>query len=50
MANFLAQTEALMKGRGEAEAEAELRAEGLSEEEVKHILMHKVQTHSNSQM
>ena len=50
MANFLAQTEALMKGRGEAEAEAELRAEGLSEEEVKHILMHKVQTHSNSQI
>uniref|UniRef100_A0AC34RJL8 Glucose-6-phosphate isomerase n=1 Tax=Panagrolaimus sp. JU765 TaxID=591449 RepID=A0AC34RJL8_9BILA len=42
LANFLAQTEALMKGKTPAEAEKELRAAGMSDEKVKQILPHKV--------
>jgi len=42
LSNFLAQPEALMKGKTEDEARAELEASGLSEEEVEHLLPHKV--------
>uniref|UniRef100_A0A914CP40 Glucose-6-phosphate isomerase n=1 Tax=Acrobeloides nanus TaxID=290746 RepID=A0A914CP40_9BILA len=42
LANFLAQTEALMKGKTPAEAEKELRSSNLSDEEVRKILPHKV--------
>lgn len=42
LANFLAQTEALMKGKTPAEAEKELRASGLNEDAVHKILPHKV--------
>nr|CAG4640703.1 EOG090X02RQ [Eulimnadia texana] len=42
MANFLAQTEALMKGKSAEEAEKELQKSGLSEDEVKRLLPHKV--------
>ncbi|CAI2293220.1 unnamed protein product [Caenorhabditis sp. 36 PRJEB53466] len=42
LANFLAQTEALMKGKTSAEAEAELKASGLSAENIAQILPHKV--------
>jgi glucose-6-phosphate isomerase len=41
-ANFLAQTEALMKGKTEAEARAELEASGLPPEAVAALLPHKV--------
>jgi glucose-6-phosphate isomerase len=37
LSNFFAQTEALMKGKTEEEAEAELRAEGKSEVEIKKL-------------
>ncbi len=40
--NFIAQTEALMRGRTEAEARAELEAQGLSEDEIERLLPHKV--------
>ncbi len=40
--NFIAQTEALMRGRTEAEARAELEAQGLSEEEITSLLPHKI--------
>ena len=40
--NFLAQTEALMRGKTEAEARAELEAEGLSEQRIRELLPHKV--------
>ncbi|XP_022655065.1 glucose-6-phosphate isomerase-like isoform X1 [Varroa jacobsoni] len=42
LANFLAQTEALMKGKSEQEAKSELKASGLSEEVLERILPHKV--------
>eukprot|EP00057_Strongylocentrotus_purpuratus_P001402 XP_001198755.2 PREDICTED: glucose-6-phosphate isomerase [Strongylocentrotus purpuratus] len=42
MANFLAQTEALMTGKTKAEAEKELVASGMSAENIKLILPHKV--------
>lgn len=42
LCNFLAQTEALMKGKGEAEVEAELAQSGKSAEEIARIKPHKV--------
>ncbi|KAI5735604.1 glucose-6-phosphate isomerase [Diaphorina citri] len=42
LSNFLAQTEALAKGKSPAEAEAELKATGMPAETVKKILPHKV--------
>jgi len=41
LSNFLAQTEALMKGKTAQEVEAELKAAGKSEEEIKSIGPHK---------
>jgi glucose-6-phosphate isomerase len=41
LANFFAQTEALMRGKTEAEARAELEAQGLSADEVARLLPHK---------
>ena len=42
LSNFFAQTEALMKGKTEAEARAELQAQGLSADELAALLPHKV--------
>jgi glucose-6-phosphate isomerase len=42
MANFFAQTEALMLGKTKAEAEGELKASGMPEDKIAHILPHKV--------
>ena len=42
LANFFAQTEALMRGKTEDEARAELIAEGLNEEALEKLLPHKV--------
>ena len=42
MANFLAQTEALMKGKSSEEAEKELLKAGMGQEELRRILPHKV--------
>jgi glucose-6-phosphate isomerase len=42
LANFLAQTEALMKGKTEAEARAELEASGMKGEALEKLLPHKV--------
>lgn len=42
LSNFFAQTEALMKGKSEAEARADLAASGKSEEEIKRLLPFKV--------
>src|SRR5690606_16506138 len=42
LANCLAQSEALMKGRTLAEARAQLQAKGLAEYEVEHIAPHRV--------
>nr|CAG4643797.1 EOG090X02RQ [Lepidurus arcticus] len=42
LANFLAQTEALMKGKGVDEARQELEKSGLAAQELEHILPHKV--------
>ncbi|XP_003746506.1 glucose-6-phosphate isomerase [Galendromus occidentalis] len=42
LANFLAQTEALMKGKSSEEAKAELEASGLKGEALEKILPHKV--------
>jgi glucose-6-phosphate isomerase len=42
LSNFLAQTEALMKGKNEAEARAELEAAGLPPAEVERLLPHKI--------
>lgn len=44
IANCLAQTEALMKGRTEAEVRQELEAQGLRQPEIDRLLPHKVQT------
>lgn len=42
MANFFAQTEALMKGKTSEEARADLTREGMSEEKIKMLVPHKV--------
>ncbi|KPJ96368.1 MAG: glucose-6-phosphate isomerase [Gammaproteobacteria bacterium SG8_11] len=42
LSNFFAQTEALMKGKTEAEAKAELQASGLSGKTLEDLLPHKV--------
>jgi glucose-6-phosphate isomerase len=42
LANFFAQTEALMRGKNVKEVTAELQAEGLSEEQIKQLLPHKI--------
>ncbi|ESO10972.1 hypothetical protein HELRODRAFT_109256 [Helobdella robusta] len=42
LANFLAQTEALMKGKTAEEARKELSQEGVPNETIKHLLPHKV--------
>jgi len=42
MANFFAQTEALMKGKTETEAKSELRLTGKSDSEIDELLPHKV--------
>jgi glucose-6-phosphate isomerase len=42
LSNFFAQTEALMKGKTEAEARAELEAQGLSSEALEELAPHKV--------
>lgn len=42
LANFFAQTEALMKGKNENEARAELQKSGLSAEQINSILPHKI--------
>ncbi|MFW2438183.1 MAG: glucose-6-phosphate isomerase [Arenicellales bacterium] len=42
ISNFLAQTEALVRGKTEAEAKISLEESGLSEEEIEKILPHKV--------
>jgi len=42
LSNFLAQTEALMKGRTEEEARAELQAQGIAEDQIRQLLPHKV--------
>ncbi len=44
LANFFAQTEALMKGKTSSEARAELEKDGLSSEELESLLPHKVFT------
>jgi glucose-6-phosphate isomerase len=41
LANFFAQTEALMRGRSEEEAAAEMRAEGLPESEIRRLAPHR---------
>ncbi len=41
-ANYVAQTEALMRGKTEREAKAELESAGLSREQIKNLLPHKV--------
>jgi len=40
--NFIAQTEALMRGRTEDEARVELETQGLSEDEIARLLPHKI--------
>lgn len=42
LANYLAQTEALMKGKSKEEAEKELRSGGMSDDKIAKILPHKV--------
>ena len=42
LSNFLAQTEALMRGRTEAEARAELKAQGSTPQEIDRLAPHKV--------
>ena len=42
LANFFAQTEALMKGKSETEARMELERSGMDEENVKRLLPHKI--------
>ena len=44
LANFLAQTEALMKGKTREEAATELQGAGLSKDDVEALLPHKVRT------
>jgi glucose-6-phosphate isomerase len=42
LANFLAQPEALMKGKTAEEVETELRAQGLADEDIRRLVPHKV--------
>ncbi|PIK47736.1 putative glucose-6-phosphate isomerase, partial [Apostichopus japonicus] len=42
LANYLAQTEALMKGKSKEEAEKELKASGMAADKIEKILPHKV--------
>ena len=42
LANFLAQTEALMKGKTKEAAEAELKKANMAEDQINRILPHKV--------
>ncbi|KAF7492756.1 Glucose-6-phosphate isomerase [Sarcoptes scabiei] len=42
LANFLAQTEALMKGKNEDQAKEELKAQGKTDEQISLILPHKI--------
>jgi glucose-6-phosphate isomerase len=42
LANFFAQTEALMRGKNAQEVTAELTTEGLSKEQIKQLLPHKI--------
>ena len=42
LANFLAQTEALMRGKSRDEAEDELKASGMPADKIAQILPHKV--------
>lgn len=42
LSNFLAQTEALMKGKSPDQARDELQKSGISADEVNHLLPHKV--------
>ena len=42
LANFFAQTEALMRGKNEQEVTDELKAEGLSKEQIKQLAPHKI--------
>lgn len=42
LSNFFAQTEALMKGKTAKEARAELRAAGMTKQEIERLLLHKV--------
>lgn len=42
LANFFAQTEALMTGKNEQEVRAELKAQGMSDESVNQLLLHKI--------
>ena len=42
LANFLAQTEALMRGRTAAEVEAEMRSQGVPEDEIRRLAPHRV--------
>jgi glucose-6-phosphate isomerase len=42
LSNFLAQTEALLKGKGQAEVIAELKREGRSAEQIERLCPHKV--------
>jgi len=42
LSNFFAQTEALMKGKTEHEVRAELKAQGMNQEEIEKLLPHKV--------
>lgn len=42
LANFLAQTEALMKGKSSDQVQKELSAKGMSDEDIKALLPHKV--------
>jgi glucose-6-phosphate isomerase len=42
LSNFFAQTEALMKGKAEAEAKSELISSGCSDSEIRELLPHKV--------
>ncbi len=44
LSNFIAQTEALMKGKSEAEVLAELKAQGLDDKQIKSLVPHKVFT------
>ena len=41
LSNFIAQTEALMRGRTETEARIEMQAQGLTEEEIEKLLPHR---------
>ena len=42
MANFIAQTEALMRGKTHAEAESELKSKGLAQDEIDTLTPFKV--------